>query len=116
MIARREILARQFLREAASILLEAVSKLVVRRVAYRATPSLLFQIERVEAFGKPFMHLLCFSFAFLPVEDWFHPSAAPLRRAGLCVTRFSRLSFVFSPHSEYVPPSLAQLDLVRNLA
>src|SRR6516225_4480276 len=57
----------------------------------------------------------CFSFAFLPVENWFHPSAAPLRRAGLCATRFSRLSFAFSPRSEHVPPSLARLDLVRNL-
>src|ERR1700745_1131721 len=60
--------------------------------------------------------VLRFSFAFLPVEDWFHPSAAPLRRAGLCATRVSRLSFAFSPRSEHVPPSLARLDLARNLA
>src|SRR5262249_24922291 len=56
------------------------------------------------------------SFAFRPVEDWLHPSAARLRRAGLCATQFSRLSFVFFPRSEHVPPSLARLDLVRNLA
>ena len=60
--------------------------------------------------------VLRFSFAFLPVEDWFHPLAAPLRRAGLCATRFSRLSFAFSPRPEHVLPSLARLDLVRNLA
>ena len=58
---------------------------------------------------------ICFSFAF-PLEDWFHPSAARLRRAGLCATQFSRLSFAFFPRSEHVPPSLARLGLVRNLA
>jgi hypothetical protein len=57
-----------------------------------------------------------FSFAFRPVEDWFHPSAARLRRAGLCATRFSRLSFAFFPRSEHVPRSPARLDLVRNSA
>jgi hypothetical protein len=56
------------------------------------------------------------SFAFPPVEDWFHPSAAGLRRAGLCVAQFSRPSFAFSPRSEHVLLSLVQLDLVRNLA
>jgi hypothetical protein len=56
------------------------------------------------------------SFAFRPVEEWFHPSAARLRRAGLCATQFFRLSFAFFPRSEHVPPSLARLDLVRNLA
>jgi hypothetical protein len=56
------------------------------------------------------------SFAFPPVEDWFHPSAAWLRRAGLCATQFSRLSFAFFPRFEYVSPSLARLDLARNLA
>ena len=30
------------------------------------------------------------SFTFRPVEGWFHPSAARLRRAGLCATQFSR--------------------------
>jgi len=57
-----------------------------------------------------------FSFAFRPDEDWLHPSAARLRRAGLCATQFFRLSFAFFPRSEHVPPSLARLDLVRNLA
>jgi hypothetical protein len=56
------------------------------------------------------------SFAFPPVADWFHPSAAGLRRAGLCAAQFSRPSFAFSPRSEHVPISLARLDLVRNLA
>jgi hypothetical protein len=57
-----------------------------------------------------------FSFAFRPVEDWFHPSAVRFRRAGLYAAQFSRLSFAFFPRSEHVPPSLAPLDLVRNLA
>jgi hypothetical protein len=52
------------------------------------------------------------SFAFLPVEDWFHPTAAWLQRAELCATQFSRLSFAFSPRCERVPASLARLDLV----
>ena len=56
------------------------------------------------------------SFAFPPVEDWFHPSAAGLRRAGLCAAQFARPSFAFSPRSEHVPLSLARLDLVRNWA
>ena len=56
------------------------------------------------------------SFAFPPVEGWFHPSAAGLRRAGLCEGQFSRPSFAFSPRSEHVPLLLVRLDLARNLA
>jgi len=56
------------------------------------------------------------SFAFPPVEDWFHPSAAGLRRAAPCAAQFARPSFAFSPRSEHVPLSLARLDLVRNWA
>jgi hypothetical protein len=56
------------------------------------------------------------SFAFPPVEGWFHPSAAGLRRAGLCGAQFSRPSFAFFPRSEHVPLLLVRLDLARNLA
>jgi hypothetical protein len=56
------------------------------------------------------------SFAFPRVEDWSHPSAAGLRRAGLCAAQFSRPSFAFFPRSEHVPLSLGRLDLVRSLA
>jgi hypothetical protein len=60
--------------------------------------------------------ILRVSFAFPPVEDWFHPSAAGLRRVRLCAAQFSRPSFAFSPRPEHVPLSLVRLDLVRNLA
>ena len=65
---------------------------------------------RIERRASVLRRGIRFSFAFRPVEDWFHPSVARLRRAGLCATQFSRLSFAFSPRSKHVPPSLARLE------
>jgi hypothetical protein len=92
------------------------------RSAFHSRQSLKFQPKKAKTEWRREGALRCcargirFSFAFRPVEDWFHPSAARLRRAGLCATQFSRLSFAFFPRSEHVLPSLARLDLVRNLA